>query len=648
MKYFYDISKSFYFFYFFQAFTLLSGQSTTTDSIACNEEAYRLILAADSISFYDLNEAEKTLAQIDTQFADCISDQNRLFYYQTFSSVLYLISDFKRAISYSDSALSLSIALQDTYNINFTKSLLGDINASLGNIEKALDYYLQTIPYDQKNNDSVNLAYTYLNIANIHFINKEYLEVGQYLDKIELIINKKENLFNVPNEVYKFRAWIGIKEKNLSLADSMIRLLEGSIDRIKDKAFVSDFYYLRSEYFLQTKNLDSAKYFLSKAILLAKEMGDRYKIAEYYFQISKIALKTNDDRTAEEYILKGEKLADSIASIILFQELFKLKHDLSMGKGDFRSAEHYLSLYNKFSDSLRSERMHYRISKIEELRNEMEHQHLLHHQLLLQEKNEKHELLLQRRKTILTLTYILLLVSLMAIGVIYYYYRKAKQSNRTKDRMISVISHDLRGPVYQIEQLLDLAIQSQDMNMVKKARMATSNLRKTFDNLLYWAKSQLEGKQLNKTEIRLEDAVMAATNFYQPALDDKNIHIHTVGIEDKTIEFDPVHFEIILRNLLSNAVKFTPKGGEIEIKAIANDKELILEVHDTGVGIPEDLQKRMFDKRHMFTTRGTNNEPGAGLGLSLAYYFAQKNGATLTVQSKPGEGSTFQLHIPNT
>ncbi len=622
-------------------------KSIDRDSADCGKYLLDRLLLADSLNNIQLFKSIKLLKEIRPLLDSCASIKTKIFYYEVAAGSQYLTSNLSLALSYADTALRLSLMIRDSYDIFFSKSLMGDIYATQGKVEKALDNYLQTIPYHQKQNDSNNLAFTYLNLSNIYLENEEYPEARRYLDKILDLVADKKKFSTILTETYYQLTWLHIEEGRLDLADSLIMRSPDHLKRFEEsQSFISDFFSLLAELFFRKDMDDSAQHYWQKAVSNARNFGDKYILTDILLQGVKIKIKAKKIEEARQLLKEAENLNKQIESKVLYKSLYKRKHDLALAEKRYREAEMYLRRYEDYEDSLRSDRMSVRLAQIEELRNEIERQNLLHSKELLQEQNRKKEELLNRRKIILLLTLTLLLVSLTTISITLIYYRRARKVNLTKDRMISVISHDLRTPVYQIEQLLDMAIESGEMELVRKARLSTSNLRKTFDNLLYWAKSQMQGSGKQKKKLLLTDKVREAIDFQKPALEDKNIHIRTENIEGISFEFDPVQFEIILRNLLSNAVKFTPNGGEIIIRAKEDNNELLVEVSDNGVGIPEELQKKLFDTRHMFTSRGTLNEKGAGLGLSLAYYFAISNGARLSVESREGEGSTFRIHIP--
>ncbi len=626
---------------------LRAERSRIPDSNQCDKYIWEQLTLADSLSNIHLIESIELLHELRTLLDSCASQETKIYYYEVAAGNQYLTSNLALALLYADSALELSIATRDSYDIYFSKSLLGDIYATQGKVEKALDNYLQTIPYHQEKNDTNNLAFTYLNLANIYMENEEYPETRRYLEKVLELTAGKKRFATILTEAYHQLIWLNIKMNHLDAADSLIMNSPGYLKDIEEgPTYLSDYYSLHAELYYRKGMIDSALIYWKKAVDNARQFGDQYVLADILLQGVELKIKENRLQEAQELIDEAARLNLDIKSKVLDKNIFKKKHDLALAGKKYKEAEWYLRKYEEFDDSLRSDRMSVRLAQIEELRNEIERQNLLHSKELLQEQNRKKQLLLNRRKIILLLALILLLVSLAAVSITLIYYRRARKINLTKDRMISVISHDLRTPVYQIEQLLDMAIESGEMELVRKARLSTSNLRKTFDNLLYWAKSQLEGDKNQKEKLLLTDMVKEAIDFQKPALEDKAIKIRTENLEGIEFEFDPVQFEVILRNLLSNAVKFTPRGGEIIIRAKEVNNELQIEVKDSGVGIPEELQKKLFDTRHMFTSRGTLNEKGAGLGLSLAYYFAVSNGAYLSVESRHGEGSTFRIHIP--
>ncbi|HUH45623.1 MAG TPA: HAMP domain-containing sensor histidine kinase, partial [Arenibacter sp.] len=225
-------------------------------------------------------------------------------------------------------------------------------------------------------------------------------------------------------------------------------------------------------------------------------------------------------------------------------------------------------------------------------------------------------------------------------------------SNDTKNKLFSIIAHDLRGPIGALESLLKLLNtgdmdSSEFMKYIPKLKNDVNHISFTLNNLLSWGQSQLKGMNTNPAKSTLANLVEDNINLLNELADGKSIQIES-RISDKIfIKADINQLHIVLRNLLSNAIKFTPNAGQIIIDA--EEKEDFVEVYikDTGRGIPFDIQKKIFEEDSNYTTYGTNNEKGTGLGLSLCKEMVNNNGGKIWVKSEEGQGSTFFFTVPS-
>jgi two-component system sensor histidine kinase/response regulator len=228
---------------------------------------------------------------------------------------------------------------------------------------------------------------------------------------------------------------------------------------------------------------------------------------------------------------------------------------------------------------------------------------------------------------------------------------KTEKLSLLKDKLFSIISHDLRSPLVYSTSLLEL-IKSGNLEPDKLKRYSSEladELHQTiqlFDNLLNWAASQLKGMDMNREKISIKELVNDNIQMIKGALGKKNILITLDPILDGYIMADKNMANLILRNLLSNAVKFTPEGGKISVNAVEQESMIKFTITDTGTGIEEDLKNELFSGEINQSKKGTNQEQGFGIGLRLCHEFVIKNGGEIKVESKPGAGSSFIFTLP--
>ena len=225
--------------------------------------------------------------------------------------------------------------------------------------------------------------------------------------------------------------------------------------------------------------------------------------------------------------------------------------------------------------------------------------------------------------------------------------------NVTKDKFFSIIAHDLRNPFNAITGLTDILLINLDDLDIHKLQKTLENIKgssqqahELLENLLLWARTQTGTISYKPELIDLKVQAVESIELVAVQAARKNISIiadfKTAGL----INGDVNMMNTILRNLLTNALKFTPRNGEVRVGISQNNGFCILSIKDNGIGIPADRMKNLFSIDTAHKTKGTDQEPGTGLGLILCKEFIEKHSGRLEVESEVGKGSEFRVIIP--
>jgi signal transduction histidine kinase len=225
--------------------------------------------------------------------------------------------------------------------------------------------------------------------------------------------------------------------------------------------------------------------------------------------------------------------------------------------------------------------------------------------------------------------------------------------NSTKDKVFSIIAHDLRNPFNSILGYTDLLVSDYeilDENQRKKyITQIDKSSKSAFDlleNLLLWARTQRDKIEINKESLNLNNLIAEALNVLLGIAKKKSINIDT-DISGKFFVYaDAFTMKTIIANLVSNAIKFTPENGKITIDASQTSEIVEIRISDNGVGIPLETMPKLFLADQSISALGTNNEKGTGLGLVLCKEFIEKNGGEIDVESVMGKGTKFIIKIP--
>ncbi|MBN2893186.1 MAG: PAS domain S-box protein [Bacteroidales bacterium] len=231
--------------------------------------------------------------------------------------------------------------------------------------------------------------------------------------------------------------------------------------------------------------------------------------------------------------------------------------------------------------------------------------------------------------------------------------QKLRELNATKDKFFSIIAHDLRSPfgaILGFAEMITKKAQNKDYQKIEYfSSIINQSAKHTFDllnNLLHWSRIQQGKLEFNPIVIKMNDLVTETLNLLQANFTEKNITIEFETDKEISYKADLFMLQTTVRNLLSNAIKYTPNFGKITVKTTENHNDIEIEITDTGVGIaPQDIEK-LFKVETSYSTAGTNNEKGTGLGLILCNEFIKKHNGKIYVESELNKGSIFKIKLP--
>lgn len=228
-----------------------------------------------------------------------------------------------------------------------------------------------------------------------------------------------------------------------------------------------------------------------------------------------------------------------------------------------------------------------------------------------------------------------------------------KEANATKDRFISILGHDLRGPFRSVVGFSDLLIKNVDKYDKDKIRdfagLINSSSKQTYNllnNLLEWSRSQQKRIAFNPQATNLLSIVQETYLLLISSAEAKNINTELNIPEKINIEVDIEMIKTVFRNILNNAIKFTNNEGDISISAYIEADKVRIQISDTGTGMSENTKKSLFKIGEINSVPGTKGERGTGFGLLLCKEFIDKHNGTIDVESEIGKGSKFIITLP--
>lgn len=233
--------------------------------------------------------------------------------------------------------------------------------------------------------------------------------------------------------------------------------------------------------------------------------------------------------------------------------------------------------------------------------------------------------------------------------------RELQELNATKDRLFSIIGHDLKNPLHSIIGLAALLLERGEPYEVQKLKRylelihsSAESVAGLLDSLLMWSRAQRRQIALNQTIINISEIVNQCVSLHRASADTKQIELRNEVVPDTQAFADSEMITTVVRNLISNAVKFTPAGGTITVRAAHSGNELFVSVADTGTGMTTDQLQRLFRVGESQLATGTAGEKGTGLGLLISREFISQNNGRIWAESTINQGSTFHFCIPAT
>lgn len=231
--------------------------------------------------------------------------------------------------------------------------------------------------------------------------------------------------------------------------------------------------------------------------------------------------------------------------------------------------------------------------------------------------------------------------------------RELEKLNSQKNKLFSIIAHDLRSPFTGLLGFSDILKEDYN-NLSEQERMyyvegidtSLKNTLSFIDNLLAWTRLNMDRIDFNPTETLLSIVINSAIKSQKVNAKNKQIELHTVYDENLKIYADAGMIETVIRNLVSNAIKFTPKGGKVKLNAALEDDNIRISIEDNGVGMSTETAKILFDNTPKVSTKGTDNEKGTGLGLTICKEFIDKHKGKIFVESELNKGTIISFLLP--
>ncbi len=569
---------------------------------------------------------------------------------------------YKKSISHYQSALSLSKVAQNHELILRSKSNLAGEYSYKGDYAESLSHYLEGIDMANEFGNKIMLSIMNENVANLYGAQKDFVQALEFYKKVKKInqeigdeVISAETMSNI-GSIY---AEMGKLEHAMYNVNSSIKVFEKH--QIMD--WLAYAYEIKGKTYLKENKYKWALYWYNQSKMLHKSLEDDRGKIDLLNGIAEAYLGLENDSISENYALEAFETSNKIKFVEGKQKCAKTLYKVSKNKKDYAAALKYHEIYQKLADTLsRNENK----TSLTMLKTKMEHEK---QKKDLIEENKK-QLATQRSYVNAALAILLIFVVVTVLvrrsekiqknlnielkektGDLEKNEHELREINQTKDRLFSIIGHDLRGPIGAFQGLLKLfkdgeIEQNEFIDFIPKLGQDIDHISFTLNNLLTWGQTQMNGAVTKPSVVSLESIVEENINLLSEIAKNKSIKLVSQLASNTSAWSDGNQIDIVIRNLISNALKFTPENGMVTITSLEKERCWQISIRDTGVGMNKETIEKLFIENANMTTYGTNNEKGTGLGLSLCKEMVEKNEGTIWVESLLRKGSTFHFTVP--
>lgn len=632
--------------------------STRTKALVALSEEYKYVDVAKSRA---LSEEAISLAE-NTNLPNLKS-----IAYKSMGAVYRVSGDYSSALRLDNMALESSLLSKDSSMIARTYNNVAHDYHDLGEYDESYYYFTQGYKFAKAAKDSFTMAVT------IHNVGRVFKELGQYnraLNHLQISQKMSSQIKDKEGEPYSLNE-IGdvlLRQGNYDSALTTLFTALKESRKLKLTGLLPKTMSNIAKTYMQKGDFGTSLQYYDTTYTLYSKNKDNYGIAEAELGRGVVYQKQQRYDDALLSITKSLNLSQKLNARILEIQCFNQLSSLWEMKGDYKKSLEYFKRFKQLEDTLFSQDMQAKLLR-DQIRFETESRDsqiaaLSQQQTTTEGALKRQEFVRNILVVVMALTGILL-ISVYRSGqrrrqinmlLLRHQQETEKRSeelerlNQVKDKFFSIISHDLRSPINALSGLLDLldkgAVTSEELpKHIRELRTRFNHTRALLNNLLDWTLLQMDKLNLQKGKIDLKKLV---DENIQLLSDTPGKQIKLINdVAPNTIGFaDSNTINLVIRNLITNAIKFTNDQGEVRINAVPQANEWVVSVKDNGVGMATEVLRILFDKTSPYTTRGTANEKGTGLGLILCKEFVEKNGGRIWVESAEDYGSTFYFTLP--
>jgi signal transduction histidine kinase len=569
---------------------------------------------------------------------------------------------YQKSLAIFDSAQTLGMKAASLINIAMLQNQKNDYTNAMTNFYMAIEIAAEI-------NDNKKLVVGYNNLASL------YYNLQDYENALELY-NKAADLSKQTVPMVHYTALLNIGNIHQEKGDyekSIANFTEAYsffVERNVIEQQVACLIALSNSY-LAINDIETAKNKINQAEKLLPKSPVQSSMEDIFATQSQIYLKQNNIQASKEKALKAKALISGESTYKFAKNISSILSDIYEKEGRLDSVVYFQKLINAYQDSISNDNIAKTIGRTEaefEFKN-LNKQLKAENELKLLEK----EIQISNQRFILFVFAASLL--LLSLVVIFLYRIKSsreksnalliqkqkeiqeandnlKKLNEQKNKLFSIVAHDLKSPLLSLGMIIDLALKkeltkAEIQDLLQKSRVSLEGVQQLSENLLQWASSAINGYEVKKEHLTLYNQVDYLFSLFAPFIKTKNLKVFNHTPKDYTVYLDKNTLNLILRNLISNAIKFCNENDTIRVYCLEDENFTYISVADSGVGMDKETSKKLFKQISADSKLGTNQEKGSGIGLMLCKSFILENGGDIFVEkSEKNQGTIITFKFP--
>jgi len=663
-------------------FAFLPGQSSRTDSLLNRtgdvtddklartfyELSLSLLEEYPDSALYFANRAELILQRNDPESL-------LPYLYKSKGRIYHAKLVVERSIFHFKKAYDEFIKLENYDEIGDCATQLGNLYYDVANYSEAYFFYMQSLNAFEREDNQLGIARMENNLGNVSHdmgrmsdAEKHYQNAYGIYRENDLATEACGALGNIGLILYGKEQY----DSALSYFQEVITQLDpDSLDSVMEFHILSGVYNNTALIYSELGENQLALDYFRKALRLALRADDQFTIGTIYVNLGSLYGELNNQDSALYYLHRALRISQKRGFKSLELDVYDELANLHAGSGNYASAYNWKLRYDTLYKSVFNENQS---EQIAQLRARYE-----------QEISEKEILQLQSeslvQKTLNKVFVIFLVVIVILVIIIAINLRTKKRTNqmlaernlqisnaiqqlsesenelqklnKSKDRIFSVVAHDLRNPVAAVTGFSELLYDNFENFPVETQKeyllqilQGTQRIQNLLENLLIWARSQMKAVKYDPETLHLNKLLDECVREMKANLDHKKVQCILKIKADCIVFADKAMVHTVFRNLIMNAVKFSFPGSKIRITSVSTPEGCAITVSDEGIGIQPEIQEKLFSSSEVVSTPGTTGESGSGLGLVICKEFLEKNHGSIKVESEPGNGSSFIVNLP--